>query len=464
VASKETVVVEQVAVTHQAQAVKQSAWSVWKARLVKLADAQPFTLLWVVVAGGSFLGLKYLAGPHMDLVVMVMGYIGLALAAVALLLVVPSALVLWRLFRKNDHLEHDVLEAQAPVRTGFSVPNFWWLPLLSVDWQWVEPDNVEVLPASRAFRRDEEVRFAERGRIHRIIRRFTVADVLGLCRIRWTHQVNETLTVLPATGELRRMPVIQSFQSGDDIPHPAGRPEGGRYELRRYQHGDSARHIVWKIYGKSRRLMVREPERAISRSSSTAAYLVAAPDDEAAAAAARVAVETGVLGTSWMFGADGTGIATTTRPAAMEAISVSSGYRSVCGAGMASFLDNATKAGFTRCIVFVPWTPGKWIDAVVAEAGRRPGHIEAVVGTDGLVVQKTRTWWQRLLSAGSGEAEDAARVRQLDEVVDALLRAGIRTIVVDRPSGKPIGEATRAALRGGAPTSQELRLSMRTTR
>lgn len=412
-------------------------------------DLQPITPLWLVVGLGSAAGLRYLAGPRMDLVVLVMGYAGLALCALALLTVTPAALILWRVLRRATSATPEVLEAGSPVRTGFSIPNLGWLPLVSIEWRWVEPDGVRVEPVSKGLRRFEEVVFEERGRVKSIARQFTVSDVLGLCRVRWTQRRAESLTILPAVGAMRRMPIIQTFQSGDEIPHPAGRPEGGRHELRRYVHGDSARHVVWKIFGKTRRLMVREPERAIARSTNTAAYLVTSRDDEAAAAAARVAVESEVLGARWALGADGGAAPAKTRSAAMEVIAASSRHREMAGRGLAGFMDTVSREGFTRCIVFAPWRPGPWVDSVLSAAASRPGMFEVVVATDGLAPTPKRTLWRRLFTAGTAEAEEAAKVEQLDTVVESLQRGGMRVVVVDRPSGQPIGAATRAALRSG---------------
>ena len=50
--------------------------------------------------------------------------------------------------------------------------------------------------------------------------------------------------------------------------------DGDRIELRRYVPGDSARFIHWKVFGRTRKLMVRVPERALSRARRTVGVLV----------------------------------------------------------------------------------------------------------------------------------------------------------------------------------------------
>ena len=99
---------------------------------------------------------------------------------------------------------------------------------------------------------------------------------------------------------------------------------GDRVELRRYVPGDSARFIHWKVFGRTRKLMVRVPERALSRARRTVAYLVAGAHDEAAAAAARAAIEEEALGTDWQFAADGSPEATSDRSEAIHKVMASS--------------------------------------------------------------------------------------------------------------------------------------------
>ena len=83
------------------------------------------------------------------------------------------------------------------------------------------------------------------------------------------------IEVLPHLGGIRRLPVLTSLTGGEEFPHPMGLEDGDRVELRRYVPGDSARFIHWKVFGRTRKLMVRVPERALSRARRTVAYLVA---------------------------------------------------------------------------------------------------------------------------------------------------------------------------------------------
>ncbi|MEO1271020.1 MAG: DUF58 domain-containing protein [Myxococcota bacterium] len=402
-------------------------------------EIQPLTLLWCVVFGGSLAGLMLLAGPRMDLVVMMMGYAGLVLCTLSLVTVVPTALALWAAVRNVETGTIGTTDAMTPIRTGVSLPNFTWLPLLQMEWTWLTPEGATVRLVRVGWRRHEEVTFPERGRFDRLVRRYTVSDVLGLARVRWQQPIDQTLTVLPHTGSLRQMPIIEAFQSGDQLPHPSGKPEGGRYELRRYTYGQSARHIVWKIYGRNRRLMVREPERAISRSINTAAYLIAADNDEASAAAARVAIESGVLGDAWLFGTDGVTDGATRQGPALEAIARSAHHRDKAGTGLQGFMDRALDRGFNRCLTFAPGRTGPWVDRVISLSAEWPGGMEVIIGIDDFnPAPKAPTWWRHLLWGHVAMARDLEGVDELLEATQRLTRAGIKTMVIDRAAGRPI--------------------------
>ena len=49
--------------------------------------------------------------------------------------------------------------------------------------------------------------------------------------------------------------------------------------MRAYGHGDPMRHVLWKTFARSRRLLVRMPERAIAPSPTTVAFLIAGPGE-----------------------------------------------------------------------------------------------------------------------------------------------------------------------------------------
>src|SRR5690606_13705720 len=123
--------------------------------------------------------------------------------------------------------------------------------------------------------------------------------------------------------------------------------------------------VLWKVFAKSRELIIRTPERAISPARKTAVYMVADQGDEPAAGAARTAIDVGAFGGDWVLGADGTSEVTKSRDHALELLARSAhASADQAGAGLANFLLDAAPGAMARAVVFVPPTPGAWLDRV----------------------------------------------------------------------------------------------------
>jgi len=241
------------------------------------------------------------------------------------------------------------------------------------------------------------------------------------------------------------MHVVRGMSGGDEISHHDGEPKGDRFDTRHYVPGDPIRFVLWKVFAKSRELIVRTPERAISPARQTMAYLVAGPDDEAAAGAARVAVDVGVLGGDWVLGADGCGEMAADKEHALELLAQSARTsEGQSGGGLSSFLDKSTAGRASRAVVFVPPRPGPWLKKVVAVAGAasgQMGRVDFVVGTDGISRGARRSLMSRLTTwRRSGEEPEGVLDRtdadELAKVVRTLGGARVNVLVVDRPAGQ----------------------------
>jgi hypothetical protein len=248
---------------------------------------------------------------------------------------------------------------------------------------------------------------------------------------------------------------VRGMSGGSDISHPLGPAEGDRYDMRRYSPGDSIRFVLWKIYAKTRDLLIRTPEQAIAPAKQTLAYLVASDSDEAAAGAARVAVDVGAFGTDWKFGADGCSDIAESRDHALEVLVKSAGASAEqSGAGLGGFLSHATKGGLGRAIVFVPSKPGPWLQRVIAAAGGKPGQVgkvEFVVGTDGIDRAPKRSWLARLALGKRRDDPTAPVARTTDadlaSVVRTLGGARLNVLVVDRAAGQVFTQQHLAVVR-----------------
>ena len=187
---------------------------------------------------------------------------------------------------------------------------------------------------------------------------------------------------------------------------------------------------MWKVYARTRQLMVRTPERAIAPSSQVAAYLVSAVADEPPSAAARVAVEMGLLGPDWIFGADGAAQPASDPDVAKRAIVEARRHRDQPtgqAAGLASFIEKSAQPDTAKLVVFVPGRPGPWLERVVEVARARPDGASCVVVVDGIRApdeddpSRWATWLKRPEAA---KDEDEARVttEEFDTVVRTLTR------------------------------------------
>lgn len=417
----------------------------------QVADLWPLTWLGVALTLVASVALVSFGFKKLDLVLLVLGYGGAGLLLISTLLVVSSALGLWlRLRRASFPWRASTFETGTPVATGFSLPSLWWLPLVQLRWSWDSPNAEVVEPQLGGGRLRERVTLRQRGIFPSVRRRLVVQDAFGLARIAFPHRQAGPLEVLPHLGGIRRLPVLASLTGGEEYPHPMGLEDGDRVELRRYVPGDSARFIHWKVFGRTRKLMVRVPERALSRSRRTVAYLVAGAHDEAAAAAARAAIEEEALGNDWQFAADGAPEATSDRSEALHKVMISSRHSGRSGSGMKRFLAEVDPRGPAALVVFAPPTMGSWLDEMRGLTMRRYGRVRVVIAVDAVHDLDAKSRWRRFLLR-------PARVLgvergDLERVGRALGQLRCEVVIIDRVSGRLLGDGThlRSAWRNAA--------------
>ncbi|MCB9601210.1 MAG: DUF58 domain-containing protein [Sandaracinus sp.] len=411
----------------------------------RVADFFPWTLLGLSVGGASALSLWYYAYGKLDLVVLVLGYGAAGLVAMATLFTVVAALALkWVLRRRPPAQNELAFETARFVPTEFRMPAFRFVPLVRTRWTWVTPVDFDVQTELHLGKDREKVRTRARGEHVGVERRIVVEDVFGLTRLALrARDADQRLEVVPHVGKLGRLPRLLAFSGGSDWPHPMGVDEGDRMELRRYAPGDPARFIHWKIFGRTRKLVVRMPERALERAERTVAYLAVGDHDEASAAAARVAVESGALGDDWSFSTDGAG-STGRVPDARMAIVRSAGHRATGGAGLERFVREEERRGPVSLVVFVPAAPGPWLERVLPTLTARRGRARVVVGVDGLASVTTPSIVKRALMRR--RAPESTPAEGLEQVLAALAGARADVVVVDRESGRVLTDAHRRAV------------------
>ncbi|MBU6161768.1 MAG: DUF58 domain-containing protein, partial [Myxococcales bacterium] len=265
----------------------------------------PLTTSGMLVALGSGWAFQSYGMGRIDLILLVIGAIGLALVVLSVTAVLVGVLALRPWVAQIGESGTRTLECGVWSQSGVRLPALRWLPFVHISWRWVSPDARVTMDRTGKWIL-ERVLPRRRTIVGSVERHIDVTDVFGLAGVTLRHRSTGQVTVLPGSGALNRIRVVKGLAGGHDLSHPDGPPTGDRIDLRPYAPGDPVRLVLWKVFARSRRLVVRTPERAISPVQKTIAYMVAGPNDEASAGAARSALEDGSLGEDWVMGADGT--------------------------------------------------------------------------------------------------------------------------------------------------------------
>lgn len=403
-------------------------------------DLFPLSAAGLLAAGACLLAFLYYGRERLDHILLAAGAIGLVLVALAVLVVLVAALLVWRAARRaaagGDPLR---VECGHLTPTGFRLPSLRWLPFVDVRWSWVSP-HAEVRARRDGRHLLEQIRPTERDHFTSVERRIEVGEVFGFARIAFRVVEQRAGRFAPWTGGLEQVQVAQGLAGGDHISHPDGTATGDFFDMRRYGAGDPIRFILWKVFAKTRDLLVRTPELALSPDRRTVAYLVAGEGDEPAAGAARVAVDSGALGSSWVLGADGCSDAASSAEDAVELLARSARAQLEHSGALSAFLGRLDRGPSTRAVVFVPARPGPWVDRVLAAARGRtggPARLEFIVCTDGIGNSQQRSVLSRAaLAPPPSDSLVAARQEDLVAVVTALSATGANVLVVDRPGGR----------------------------
>jgi len=401
-----------------------------------VADVIPVTPLGLLVgAAASGTWILVGVGRH-DHVLTIAAEVAAALVILSVLLVSGGTIALALIVRKARTEEPVALEAEVATMTTLKGLPLRLVPLLRVSWHWEEPEGFEVTPVPAGGSLREQVRATRRGIHGRVIRRFVVDDSLGLARLAFRAREDITVRVDPSVGRMRRAAVVSTLAGGDELPHPWGTVEGDRLELRRHSPGDPARLIVWKVYGRTRKLVIRQPERAVARARSLLAYLVTSPHDEAAAGAARLTVEAGALGTRWTLGADGQSRDAHHEAEALELIAASgvSSPPLSDAMGLAPFIDRNERQGAMRILVFAPARDGAWVDRVAGISARRRGLVDVVLAGDHIGRPVPSRWLSLLLRRGEGPA--GVPSEEVNAIARRLVGVGARVAILDRATGR----------------------------
>ena len=384
-----------------------------------------------------------------DLVLLVAG-LGGALVLIALLLcTVLTAAILALQTRKASTPGDLDLDTGIPQPTGYRLRRTRWIPFAVVDWQWVNDGGGETAARVELEREGSDlVEMASPARrciVQRVVRRFAVRDLFGLTEISWRKRENVMLRVLPYRGMLSQMPPPAGMAEGDDLSDPYAEPKGDRVEMRQYAPGDPLRMVLWKVYARSGKMMVRTPERSVAERKRGCAYLVTGPKDDATAAAARVAIERGLLGDDWCFAADGVEReANEDRDAAFEIIARSGEAKPADRAArLASFLTRREGEGYQFCLLFIPPDESAWEAVAAQSAAALTMRVQVLTAAGEILpdripargVSETMSRW--LLKPHARDGVSLTEIRSRAGSVKGLAN---ELIVVERNSGRSVSD------------------------
>ncbi len=309
------------------------------------------------------------------------GLVAMLLVAACTLLVTLGTLSLRRQVTKLDAGLPETLETTRSSGTGFRFPALHRWLVLDVSLAWVEPEGIEVSLEHVEHLLSEVVLAKERGRFTHVTRRFTVEDVFGLTRLSFDVTWQAPLRITPVAAK-QSAQLVAGRAQGETLANPAGRAEGDLVEMRQYAHGDSMRHVLWKVYARTRKLLVRMPERALAPGPVSVAFFVAGPDDEASAGAARLYVEAGLLGADLLFSADGATAPARSARDALEQLVDSRAQRDHGAESLDALASQMDPARLTSCLVFAPPVDGPWREKLVGFVRRHGLDATVIIGVD----------------------------------------------------------------------------------
>jgi len=401
----------------------------WNARLYAVVGWLPFTFGGAIFFLVSLLALWMLGLTRSDLIMVIVGSVGVVLSFIGLMVTLLSGLLCFWQLQQQPVASSLTMVVGEKERTRFSLPMPWWIPLVQMEWTWnVSHFSVEL------DGKEEVIIAHRRGEWDSIVREISISDGFGICSIRFEHVQRCEIRVLTNTKGLQQPRMVEGLQAGSEFSHPNGHPEGDRIDLRTYAPGDPVRYILWKVYARTGELMVRTPERAYQPAKRMLAYLIVAKEDEVAAGLATIVLQGDLLGKDWYFGVDGVQHPVSERDAAISTVIQSGSSREQQAENINSFLLQAREEGSTL-LVFAPARPGPWIQRVLDVAQTLP--VRVFVGINGL--SNKGLWEERfelLFIPEPNRIPSRVKRSDVNEIIQFFYSSSAIVYIVDQKSGE----------------------------
>lgn len=371
-----------------------------------------------------------------DFVLLVLSEGGIFLIAFSIFIVTLAALFL-RFRTKKGSGESYQIATEQEFQTEFKICKIDWIPFITIELNWKAPKGVQASLRSSRGILSEEIIPSERGIEDKIIRQLKIVDLFGLARIRFEESENRKIKIFPALLNLQLKPVFKQLGGGDFISHPLGEAVGDRADLRRYVRGDPLKHILWKIYARTRKLMVREVERSISPEHKIFIYFIASPKDNIAASVTRTALEKGEFGSNFVFLADGGKSPTSDPQEAVEQLIHSIHARNQSAQKLKYFLDHAQAEAVSSCFVFASADSLEWSSILLSSAKSHPIQIKLILAAEDGSLFRPENFFQRLIF--DAHSRQGKNLKKYEKESEKWMREGVLVNWVERVSGK-VGE------------------------
>lgn len=347
----------------------------------RLFDWIPFTASGLILTLILAAAVYYRGVGELDMVTLAAGGALLVVQLLAIVVVVVATLIVRRQIVRREQPTFLELVSGREVHSGYSVPFWYYVPLIRLNWSVREFAAVTQNEPHRGTLR-EVVKCERRGLTQGVTRRFTVTDTLGLSSLSWEQHSPGRARVLPHPGCLEQPDILLSLVSGEDISDPRGDPQGDRVDMRQYQKGDPMKFILWKVYSRSGKVMVRVPERALAARPRACCYLLSGAHDEASAALARVLIQMDMLGEEWRFGAQGRERDAVQKEDAFDLLALSGNESEANCKDLQRFLLQSEKDGYGFCLVLAPPGNKRLAEQVYDLLNRSGMNSEVWIGLD----------------------------------------------------------------------------------
>ena len=412
--------------------------SLWRLRFAVVRGIFPLRF------GGLLLFLLIISGWHFEVKAhanQVLFAVSVSLLFVLGLMVILSTvvgiLVAYQCIRRNRGVVVEgEFDAESDIKTGVEVPVPFFIPFIEVSYRWGEPSEIDAVWTGRGLWRSEWIRSMSRGHVKLLRRWVVVGDIFGLTEFSLPFSQSSSLIFRPPRAVMDKVSIVRE-SSGEGYSHPEGKPVGEMVEMRAYQAGDPLRFVLWKVFARSRELLVRRPEEAIVEQRNALIYMIAGFGDDNSASLGREFLEMSEFSSGEiLFSADGSNRVVSEKGEGMEDLVHSSEHRGDGGSGLARVLAEAGRDRLDNCYILVPSRRGVWLERLRHFRASLPAPPVILLGVDGEFLEEVGRSRLSRFFFGDGDSVSGS-VREFQDLCRELERLG-ELRVVHRGSGEVI--------------------------